>query len=191
MRCGKTLAHWLFKQSNEIYGGTPPSLDNIKTEPELVELFVDALFVHRIHITHKTKFELILPATVMSFHGSFFKVIGNELSGKYKDPTHHHFYHKIISILLDTKISIQTFHKWQDEVIAGFNENNWLGFDIKKAGQGSAKRYVDSRSVVRIIDEQGEAIGRLHKTIVNASKDISIMSTKMGSIAQDLQSYGK
>ena len=31
MRCGKTLAHWLFKQLNEIYGGTPPSLDNIKT----------------------------------------------------------------------------------------------------------------------------------------------------------------
>ena len=44
MRCGKTLAHWFFKQSNAIYGGTPPSLDDIKTEPELVKLFVDALF---------------------------------------------------------------------------------------------------------------------------------------------------
>ena len=36
MRCGKTLAHWFFKQSNEFYGGTPPSLNDIKTEPELV-----------------------------------------------------------------------------------------------------------------------------------------------------------
>ena len=76
-------------------------------------------------------------------------------------------------------------------MIAGFNENNWLDFDIKKAGQGSAKRYVDSRSVVRIIDEQGEAIGRLHETILNYSKYISIMSTTMGGMAQDLQSYGK
>ena len=76
-------------------------------------------------------------------------------------------------------------------MIAGFNENNWLDVAIKKVGQGSAKRYVDSRSVVRIIDEQGEAIGRLHETIVNDSKDISIMSTKMGGMAQDLQSYGK
>ena len=33
MRCGKTLAYCLFKQSNEIYGGTPPSLDDIKIEP--------------------------------------------------------------------------------------------------------------------------------------------------------------
>ena len=87
--------------------------------------------------------------------------------------------------------SIQTFHKWQDEVIAGFNENNWLDVAIKKVGQGSAKIYVDSHSVVRVIDEQGEAIGRLYETIVTATKDISIMSTTMGGMAQDLHSYGK
>ena len=96
-----------------------------------------------------------------------------------------------MSILSDTKISKQAFQKWQDEVTAGFNENNWLDVAIKKVGQGSAKRYVDSRSVVKVIDEQGELIERLHKTIVNSSKDISIMSTKIGGMAQDLQSYGK
>ena len=124
MRCGKTLAHWFFKQSNDIYGGTPPSLYNIKTEPDLVNLFVDALFVHRTHIMDKIMFKCILDATVLRFHGSFFEVIGNEPSGKYKDLTHHYFHHKIISIISDTKISIQTFHKWQDEVIAGYNEKN-------------------------------------------------------------------
>ena len=56
MRCGKTLAHWLFKQLNDIYGGAPPSLDDIKTEPESVKLFVNALFVHRTHISQNTKF---------------------------------------------------------------------------------------------------------------------------------------
>ena len=71
-------------------------------------------------------------------------------------------------------------------MIAGFNENNWLDVVIRKVGQGSSKRYVDSRSVVRVTDEQGEAIGILHETIVNATKDISIMSTKMGGMAQDL-----
>ena len=69
MRCGKTLAHWLFNQSNDIYGGTPPSLDDIKTEPELVNLSVDAIFVHRTHITDKTNFKRILAATVLRFHG--------------------------------------------------------------------------------------------------------------------------
>ena len=105
MRCGKTLAHWLFKHLNEIYGGTPPSLDDIKTEPESVKLFINALFLHRTHISHITKFKSILAATFMRFRWSFLKVIGNEPSGKYKDPTHHHFHHTIMSILSDTKIS--------------------------------------------------------------------------------------
>ena len=56
----------------------------------------------------------------------FLGIIGNELSGKYKDPTHNHFCHKTISVLAETKISMETFLKWQDEVIAGFNEKNWL-----------------------------------------------------------------
>ena len=127
-RCGNALAHWLFKQSNEIYGGTPPSIDDIKTEPESVKLFVNALFVHRTHISQNTKPKNILAATVLRFHGSFIEVIGNELSGKYKDPTHHYFHHKIMSILSESNISKQTFHKWQDEVIAGFNEKNLVGY---------------------------------------------------------------
>ena len=95
-----------------------------------------------------------------------------------------------MSILSDTKISKQTFQKWQDEVIAGFNEKNWLDITIKKVGQGSSKRYVDSRSIVKVIDEQGDMIRRLHETIVNSSKDINIMSNTIGGMAQDLQSYG-
>ena len=168
-----------------------PSLDNIKTEPKSVKWFVNALFVHRTRITQKTKFKCVLAATVLRFHGSFLKVIWNEPSGKYKDPTRHKFHHTIIFIISDTKISIQTFQKWQDEVISAFNEKHWLDIAIKKVGQGSAKRYVDSPSVVKVIDEQGEAIGRFHKTIVNSSKNISIMSTAMGSMAQDLQIYEK
>ena len=80
IRCGKTLAQWFFKQYNEIYWGIPPSLDNIKTEPELVNLFDDSLFAHRTQLTHKTKFKRILAATVLRFHGSFLEVIGNEPS---------------------------------------------------------------------------------------------------------------
>ena len=76
MRFGKTLAHWLFKQLNDIYGGAPPSLDDIKTEPESVKKFVNALFVHRTHISQNTKFKNILAATVLRFHGSFLKVLG-------------------------------------------------------------------------------------------------------------------
>ena len=77
MRCGKTLAHWFFKQSNYIYGGVPPTLDDIKTEPDLVNLFVNSLFVYRTQLTQKTKFKRILAASVMRFHDAFREIIGN------------------------------------------------------------------------------------------------------------------
>ena len=93
-----------------------------------MKLFVNALFVHRTHIRQNTKFKNILAATVLRFHGSFIEVIGNEPSGKYNNPTHHNFHHKIMSILSESNISNQTFHKWQDEVIAGFNEKNLVGY---------------------------------------------------------------
>ena len=86
---------------------------------------------------------------------------------------------------------METFCKWQDEVISGFNKPNWLAVDVLKIGQGSAKRYVGSRCVVMVIDKQGEAIGRFHQTIHNVTKHINIMSTTMGGMVQDLYNMGK
>ena len=86
---------------------------------------------------------------------------------------------------------MNTFRKWQDEVIAGFNEKNWFSVDFANVGQGYAKRYVDSPCVVRVIDKQGEAIGILHQTIQNPTKHINIISTKMGGMGQDLHNMGK
>ena len=47
MRCEKTLSCRFFKVSNEIYWGVPPALDNIKTEPDKVKLFLGSMFVHK------------------------------------------------------------------------------------------------------------------------------------------------
>ena len=149
------------------------------------------LFVHRTQLTYKTKCKRIIAATVLRFHEAFLEIIGNEPSGKYKYPTHHPFHHKIISVLAETQISMETFRKWQDEVIGGYNEKYWLTVDVSNFGQGSSKRYVDSRCVVRVIDEQGEAIGRLHQKIKNVNKHIKIMSTRMGGMRQELYIMGK
>ena len=86
---------------------------------------------------------------------------------------------------------MKTFRKWQDGFNAGFNETNWLAVEVKKFGQGSTKRYVDSCCIVRVIDEKGEAIGILHQTIQNANKHINVMYTTMGGMGQELHSMGK
>ena len=182
MICRKTLAHWFFKKSNVIYGGLPPTFDNKQTAPDLVNLFAGSLFVYRTQLTYKTKFKRILDATVLIFNNAFLGIIGNEPSGKYKDTTHHTFYHKIISVIIKAQISIKNFRRWQDEVIAGFNKRNWLAVDVSKVGQGYEKRYADSSCVIRLIDKQDQAIGIFPQTVQNVTKRINIISTTMGSM---------
>ena len=91
----------------------------------------------------------------------------------------------------ELKFQWRTFRKGQDEVIAGFNKNNWLAIEISKFGQGSAKMCIDSCCVFRLIGEQCEAIGRLHQTIHNYTKVINIMSNTMDGMGKDLHNMRK
>ena len=53
MRCGKNLVHWFYKVSSDIYDGVPTTLDDIRTESQMVHLFVDSLFVHNTGLQYK------------------------------------------------------------------------------------------------------------------------------------------
>ena len=70
-------------------------------------------------------------------------------------------------------------------------KKNVFSVDFANVGQVYAKSYVDIPCVVRVIDEQGEAIGILHETIQNANKHIHLLSTTMGGMVQDLHNMGK
>ena len=106
MICGKTLAHWFFKQPNEIYGGFPPTLDYIKIEPNFVNLFVESLFACKTQLINKTNFRRIFSASIMIFHYEFVCIIGNVPYSKYKDTTHHTF-HK------NKKTNSETKNQWR------------------------------------------------------------------------------
>ena len=56
---------------------------------------------------------------------------------------------------------METILKLQDEVIEGYNKNNWLVISVSRVSQGYTKRYSGSHCVVSIIYEKGEAIGIL------------------------------
>ena len=84
-----------------------------------------------------------------------------------------------------------TFRKCQNKIIEGFNDKNWLGVNILKFDRSYLNRYVDSRCLIRLIYEKGEAIGRLKRTVHNASKVIHIMSTTIFGMVQDLHNLEK
>ena len=86
---------------------------------------------------------------------------------------------------------METFRKWNKEVIVIFNNNNWLGVNISKVGHGYSKRCINSCCLVGVISEQGEAFGRLNQTILNYAKGIKIISNTMGGMGQDLHNIEK
>ena len=90
MRCGKTLAHWFYKVSSDIYGGVTPTLDEIQTDSHMVHLFVGIIFVHNTGLHYK-KLKHILSAYVLRCYDAFLGIILKEPSGKYKDPSHQPF----------------------------------------------------------------------------------------------------
>ena len=63
-----TLSRWLFNVSNDIYCVIPQTLDDIQTDTEKVNVFVNYMFVHKTGIMHNTKLKWILAASVMIFH---------------------------------------------------------------------------------------------------------------------------
>ena len=75
---------------------------------------------------HKTNFKRIIAASILIFNEPIIVIFGNEPSVKYKDTAHHPFHQKIVSVISDTNNSMETFRKWQNEVIGGFNQNIWL-----------------------------------------------------------------
>ena len=132
MICGKNLAHWFYKVYIDIYGGVPPTPDDIRTESQMVHLFLDSLFVHNTGIQYKTKFNHILAASVLQFYDAFPGIIGNGPYGKYNDRSHNPFHHNIVSVVFELNISGETFDKCKKGVIDGFNNKNWLGVNIEK-----------------------------------------------------------
>ena len=106
-RCGKTLAHCFYNISSEIYDSIPPTLDDIQTESEKVQLFVNYLLVQNTGIHNNTELNHILAASILIFNDEFLGIIVNEPSGKNKDTSHHPFHPKIASILFELKIHMK------------------------------------------------------------------------------------
>ena len=189
MRCGNNISHSFFKYSNEIYGGIPPTLNDIKYKP-IWWIFLSILCLSTEHNSHIKQISiglliLLLWYFVMHFLGL---LLINRLVST-----------RIQPIIPSITILFPFLHKqkfqWRPFANVKMNSlqvlKKLLVVDVSKVGQVSGKRYVNSHCAVRVIDDQGETIGRLHQTIRNSNKGINIMSTTMGGMGQDSHNMGK
>ena len=81
---------------------------------------------------------------------------------------------------------METFFKWQNEVIGGSNKNNLFEVNISKVGHVYSKWCVNSRCLIRVIDKQVDDTVRSNQTIHNASKGINIVSNTMYVMVKDV-----
>ena len=107
MRCGNTQAHWFYKVPSEIYCGFPPTFDDIQTQYNMVQVFVNSLFIHNTGLHYKKKLNNILSVYVLIFYDEFLGIIGNEPSGKHKDPSNYPFHEKTFSIIFELRFMMQ------------------------------------------------------------------------------------
>ena len=125
----KTLAHWFFKQSNEIHGGVPQTLDNIRTEADYVNFSVNLLSVHRTQLTLKTEFKYILADTVVRIHDVFLVIIRNKPYGKYKDQTNHlihHFWDILLCVILLWFLFTQLLSFYDEQFYSKYPFGNFM-----------------------------------------------------------------
>ena len=112
MRCGTTIAHLFYEVSSDIYGGIPPTLDDIQNEYEKVKLFANSPFIHNTGIQNNKNLKLIVAASLLKFDDAFLDITKMKPSDKHKNHSHHPFCQKILSVLSETEFSDQTFMKW-------------------------------------------------------------------------------
>ena len=74
---------------NEVYGGCPPTLDDITEHREMLESFKVALFGKQVHLKEGVP-ELLL-ASVIRFYDDFWTFVFNEPRNNFKCVTNHIF----------------------------------------------------------------------------------------------------
>ena len=193
-RCGMVLAGWLSaNHDGNFRGGHPPTLSDITTNHEQVDLFVEFLFLHEDGYSIDIK--KILCASIFRFYEDFIKLLSFHPDPK-KELKHNHPFMKYISIACnEAHISEDVFKKWCSEVRTGFYKRNVLALDIQVLHDnlGSSfydKQVIDTRTFLEIISDQGKSLCTLRSevrdlkaVILNQSNQLSEVTATLNSIA--------
>ena len=82
----KKLSGWEHEFDGEIYGGYPPSLKFVKTEPEKLEEFVKCLFGDSVSLDEEEKLSKdvrdLLAASIFRYYSEICTFISNEPNGE-------------------------------------------------------------------------------------------------------------
>jgi hypothetical protein len=181
-QAGRTLAGWSKKAI-----AFPPTLSRIKTNPELVNDFVMALFSQDIESRWSMKIRSVLTASIIRHYPDFIAIIEQHPNGNYECHSRHPFIHAVQNALRLAKVSENVFKKWIDEIRHGFASANFLELPINLLPPDlSQMRQIDGRSLIQVYNNLVSNVNSLFMQKMALEDDVSRLRGEVDSNSRKL-----
>ena len=165
----KNIAGWDDVVDNNVFGGYPPTCDDISIEKEKLHTFINQLFCHQEGIDSDVQY--LLTASIFWFYQEYCNLVSNEPDGLFKNGSvmNHRFINKIENAKRLTGVDESTFVAWQNEVISAFNRRN----EFALTGDVEGFEEIGVKPFVKVVRTQAIVIDKINQQVKNQTEIIS------------------
>ncbi|KAG7349398.1 hypothetical protein IV203_011995 [Nitzschia inconspicua] len=168
-QAGKVVSNRHSKAGDTILGGQPPKLQDITTEHERLDRFVNVLFAYDKDNDWSPPIRNLLVSSLIRHYGEFLSIIKAHPEDIYNNASHHRFVHRVENALRSAKVSQKTFESWQLEIRRGFASRNAPALPIEALRTQYPKIvdnfYVDTRTFTDHYNQLAVCFQSLHDRI--------------------------
>ena len=126
--CTKVLARWTKKINGEYSGIIPPTTDDIKTNTELVPVFIGHHFIKQPEVVLEVR--KLLVGYILRWHGDFNELLDLDPLNKYKQKNNHPFVERLEKALNDSRVTTTILTAQKKEIMESFNNKSWMAIPL-------------------------------------------------------------
>ena len=190
-QAGKVVSNWHSKAGDTILGGQPPKLQDITTNHEQLDDFVNILFAFDKDDDWSSSIRNLLVSSLLRHYGEFASIIKSHPGNIYSDTNHHPFIHRVNDALRGATVSQETFDAWQLEIRYGFASRNAPAMPIEALRNHAPKLvdnfYIDTRTFTDHYNQLVVCFQSQHGTSVVQSEQIGTMSKRIDALEAELK----
>jgi hypothetical protein len=175
-QAGKVVSNWHSKAGDTILGGQPPRLQDIKTNHDQLQDFVDNLFAYDKHSSWSPSMRNLLVSSLLRHYEEFVSIIVLHPDNTYNDLNHHRFVNCVRGALNGANVLPETFDTWQLEIRQGFASRNAPALPIEALRREhptiADNFYIDTRTFTDHYNQLVVSYQSLHGTVIVQGEQI-------------------
>ena len=188
-QAGKVVSNWHSKAGNTILGGQPPKLQDIITNHDELDDFINILFSYDKDDDWSPSIRNLLVSSLLRHYEEFISIIKSHPENIYTNPDDHPFVHRINDALRGAQVSQETFEAWQREIRHGFATCNApaLPIEAMRNAPNLVNTFnIDTRTFTDHYNQLAVSFQSLHGTAVIQSEQIGTMSKRIDALESEL-----